>query len=80
MHRARIQYVYMLFQPFCAESGGLYRPMMPGGCYPGEKDRVEKVAKGENPARSKEFKTFQIHAPGGTWLGNQMLQTSTKTP
>eukprot|EP00959_Pyramimonas_sp_CCMP1952_P031681 664712-Pyramimonas_sp.AAC.1 len=54
--------------------------MMPGNCYPGEGGRVDRVANGENPPRSKEFKTMQIHAPGEAWLGNQMLRTSTKTP
>eukprot|EP00959_Pyramimonas_sp_CCMP1952_P200980 4203305-Pyramimonas_sp.AAC.1 len=54
--------------------------MMLGNACPGEEGRVARVAKGENPARSKEFGMIQVHATGEAWLGFQMLQTSTKTP
>eukprot|EP00959_Pyramimonas_sp_CCMP1952_P105235 2199883-Pyramimonas_sp.AAC.1 len=54
--------------------------MSPTNCYPGEEDRVARVAAGEDPARSRVFKTLQVHAAGEAWLGHQMLQTSTKTP
>eukprot|EP00959_Pyramimonas_sp_CCMP1952_P198880 4159679-Pyramimonas_sp.AAC.1 len=54
--------------------------MMPGDAYPGEEGRVALVAKGENPARSKEFGMIQVHATGVAWFGFQMLHPSTKTP
>eukprot|EP00959_Pyramimonas_sp_CCMP1952_P119631 2501561-Pyramimonas_sp.AAC.1 len=54
--------------------------MMPVNCYPGEEGRVARAAAGEDPPRSREFKTIQIHATGEARLGHPMLQTSAKTP
>eukprot|EP00959_Pyramimonas_sp_CCMP1952_P283300 5922138-Pyramimonas_sp.AAC.1 len=67
-------------RPSTAESGELYRPMPLGNCCPGEEGRVAQVAKGENPPRSKEFGTVQVHATGEEWFGYQMLHASTETP
>eukprot|EP00959_Pyramimonas_sp_CCMP1952_P002250 46690-Pyramimonas_sp.AAC.1 len=42
--------------------------------------RVARVAQGEDPPRSKQFKMSQKPAEGEAWLAFQMLQKSTKTP
>eukprot|EP00959_Pyramimonas_sp_CCMP1952_P423941 8880147-Pyramimonas_sp.AAC.1 len=67
-------------RPLTVNSGKLSRPISPTNSYPGEGDRAAAVVAGKDPGRSKVFKTLQIHARGEAWLGQQMLQTSTKTP
>eukprot|EP00959_Pyramimonas_sp_CCMP1952_P284578 5949081-Pyramimonas_sp.AAC.1 len=54
--------------------------MMRNNEYPGEEGHVARIANGENPPRSKEFKMIQRAANGQAWLAFQMLQKSTKFP
>eukprot|EP00959_Pyramimonas_sp_CCMP1952_P353613 7408632-Pyramimonas_sp.AAC.1 len=48
--------------------------------YPGKEGRVARVARGEEPPRSKQFKTIQKPAKGEAGLAFQMLQKSSMTP